>query len=435
MLLIAEAANPEWVSVPLLGWAHSRALAKVADVHVVTQIRNRDAFLRAGLTEGKDFTAIDSEAVAAPLHRAAEALRGGLNKGWTTVSAASALAYYYFERQLWRRFGSDIKAGKFDVVHRLKPQSPTVQSPIARRLGRAGVPFVIGPLNGGLPWPPQFRSAQHAEREWLAYVRGAYRLLPYYEATRRAASALIVGSEATLEQLPAQYHSKAVYIPENAVDPERFPARNNWQFTTPLHLIFVGRLVPYKGADILVEAAVPLLKEGLAQITIVGDGPERPALAALAERLQVTDKVHLLGNVPHQTVQEHLRQADLLVFPSIREFGGAVILEAMAVGVVPMVVAYGGPAEYVTQGNGYPIPLGTKAELIARFRRELYAVARSPQQLERRAALGQQYVRDAFTWETKAQQTLKVYEFAMGRGPRPDFGRPLRAPTPTQEGV
>ena len=91
MLLIAEAANPEWASVPLEGWCHSQALSTVADTHLVTQVRNAAAIRRTGLGEEK-FTVIDSEKVAAPLYKLANALRGGAGKGWTMVTALGALA-------------------------------------------------------------------------------------------------------------------------------------------------------------------------------------------------------------------------------------------------------------------------------------------------------------------------------------------------------
>src|SRR5262249_54489242 len=119
ILLIAEAANPEWASVPLIGWSLSRALAKITDAYLVTHVRNRNAISRAGLIEGRDFAAIDNQQFAAPLNKLSEWLRGGAGKGWTTVTALSSLAYYSFEREIWHRLGERIRAHEFDLVHRI----------------------------------------------------------------------------------------------------------------------------------------------------------------------------------------------------------------------------------------------------------------------------------------------------------------------------
>jgi hypothetical protein len=90
---------------------------------------------------------------------------------------------------VWREFGDRIARGDFDVVHRITPLSPTTPSRIAKRCKKAGVPFVVGPLNGSVPWPKTLRAAQHREGEFLSYVRSAYKLLPGYRGTRESPSA------------------------------------------------------------------------------------------------------------------------------------------------------------------------------------------------------------------------------------------------------
>lgn len=428
VLVIAEAANPEWVSVPLVGWSLARALREVADVHLVTQVRNADAVRRAGWPEDQ-LTAIDSERVAQPAWRLGEALRGGAGRGWTTKAAIHALTYPYFERLAWRALGGRVRAGAFDLIHRVTPLSPTVPSPLARRARRAGVPFVLGPLNGGVPWPPGFGHARRREREWLAPLRSAYRALPGVSSTQERAAAILVASRDTLAEIPGRRRARCVYLPENAVDPERFPraVRAPDPEAGPLRIAFLGRLVPYKGADLLLEAAEPLLRQDRARLDLLGDGPERAPLREAVARQGLTDRVRLPGWIPHREVAAALRQASVFAFPSIREFGGGVVLEAMALGLVPVVVDYGGPGELVTEACGVRIPIGSRETIVATLRAALERLA-GPERarLPEYAAAASERVRAGFTWEVRARQVRAVYDWVLGRRPdRPDFGMPL----------
>ncbi|TBN38651.1 glycosyltransferase [Paracoccus subflavus] len=421
VLVIAEAANPEWVSVPLVGWSLASALRQVADVHIATQSRNREAILRAGLVEGRDFTAIDSEAIARPMHRLAQILRMGKGKGWTMTTAINALSYPYFERLVWQRFGDRIRAGEYDLVHRITPLSPTVASPIAARVAAAGVPFVLGPLNGGVPWPRGFDAERRREREWLSYVRGAYKLNPLRNRSLAAASVILAGSRHTQSEIPRRYRQKTLWLPENAIDPARFNLVAPQDLAQPLRACFVGRLVPYKGPDMLLEAVAPLARDGRLVLDMIGDGPMMGDLRAQAQRLGIGEAVTFHGNLAHEAVQAVMVRANLLTFPSIREFGGGVVLEAMALGVVPMVVDYAGPGELVSAETGFAIPIGPRDRIVAGFRAALEGVLADPSVLPGLAQAARDRVARDFTWDAKARQIAGVYDWVLSgkTGPLP----------------
>lgn len=422
VLMIAEAANPEWVSVPLVGWSLARAIAKETPAHLVTQIRNRDAILRAGLVEGRDFTAIDSEKLAAPLHRLANRIRGGQNVGWTTLTAVNAISYYYFEWLIWKRFGDEIRHRKFDIVHRITPLTPTTPSILAARCKHASIPFILGPLNGGVPWPKEFDSARRKEREWLSYVRDAYKLLPGYRSTLASSAAIVAGSRSTLNGIPGRFRKKCIYVPENAVDPARFSGTVSSAAAQILRACFVGRLVPYKGPDMLLEAVAPLVRDARLRLDIIGDGPMMSELQGFVREHGLQTGVVLHGWVAHEKLQPIMRESRLLLFPSIREFGGGVVLEAMALGIVPVVVDYAGPGELVNEAVGFKIPMGGRESIIEKLREIVIAIQADPRQLELKSVAARARVRDFFSWDVKARQMLEIYEWVLGRSPeKPEF--------------
>jgi rhamnosyl/mannosyltransferase len=98
----------------------------------------------------------------------------------------------------------------------------------------------------------------------------------------------------------------------------------------PRLVIFIGRLVSYKGIDVLIEAVGKID----ADLIIIGQGPLKDGLVAKSQRLGLTNRVFFLGNVPREDVSSYLRAAKVLALPSISaaEAFGIVQIEAMAVG-------------------------------------------------------------------------------------------------------
>jgi glycosyltransferase involved in cell wall biosynthesis len=119
-----------------------------------------------------------------------------------------------------------------------------------------------------------------------------------------------------------------------------------WQFASPARssttptVVAIGRLSPEKGFAILIEAVAQLRDAGVAlKLRLVGDGPERAALAATVDRLSLGDHVVLVGELPPAQVRIELRSADMFCLPSFSEGLPVSIMEAMAAGV-PVVTTW-----------------------------------------------------------------------------------------------
>ena len=409
ILAVAEAANPELTSVALIGWSASRAIAEHADVHLVTELRNRDAILRTGIDE-KEFTAIDNRAATHLAHGVSKIFRGGAQLGWTTYTALHSITYPLFEKRVWEKFRPALEAGDYDIVHRVTPMSPTNNGFLAKRCAALGVPFITGPINGGTPWPKPFAHLRRAEREWLSYARDLFRLSPARRSTLKHSSAIIAASRAVVDDLPKWAQEKTFYIPENAIDPDRFPEPPAKATDGPLRVVFAGRMVPYKGADMLLEACLPLIKEGRLTLDILGDGPLLEGLRKRRDEEGLSvDQVSLPGWVEHREVAARLGQAHVFGFPSVREFGGGVVLEAMAQGLAPVILDYGGPTELLSDHTGFRVPMGERDEVIAGFREQMEKLADNPSAAVACGRRGRQFVLKHYTWDAKARQFLNIY--------------------------
>lgn len=409
VLLIAEACNPEWQSVPLVGFNFARALAARTDLEITlaTHVRNQDALERDGITRQVDVVPVNNEWIARPMYLASRLLRGGNTLSWTTGTAMAWPGYMAFETQLARMLRTELTGGRFDLIHRITPVSPTLGSPLA---GMTTTPFVIGPLNGGLPWPSEFPDLRHQEREWLQPFRQACKRLPWYQRTYRSAAAVIAGSRHTATEIPDDFSGRRCFMPENGIDPHRFPLSSAWQEPTErFRFVTAGRLVPYKGVDLILEAMAgsPALRR--CELQIVGDGPFRPALQGMVNAQHLENCVHFSGALPQTELGRAMSHSQAFVFPSLREFGGAVVLEAMACGLPSIIVDYGGPSELVTPRCAVSLPLRPRDQLVHSLRAAMESLAVDFHRCRRMSQAAVDTVRRRYTWDAKAEQLVSWY--------------------------
>jgi len=417
ILMLADDCNPEWHSLPALVYNYICQVSEYADVVVVTHIRNRPNIEAAGMGNA-EVVYLDTEMIAAPIYKLAAFLSGDPNTAMTLKVAMGYPSYLAFEWLAWKRFRNELKAGRFDLVHRVSPMSPTTPSPIA---SWCPVPFVIGPLNGGLKWPKQCTSELLREKEWMTFIRDAHRWMPFYRSTYKRAAAILAAYKHTGEDLPAIAQPQIFNFPEGGVDPEVFtmPVRQPKERQT---ILFVGRLVPFKMPEVLVQsfAASPILQQH--RLVIVGDGPERSRLEQIVAAAGLTDCVEFTGTISQSQVGQLMRESEIFAFPSIREQGGGVLTLAMMSGMACVAVNYGGPATRVADGCGVKVPLGNVEELTASFTKELETLVQDPNLIAQLGKAGRDFTATHYSWENKARKTIEIYEWALGqRQEKPDF--------------
>jgi glycosyltransferase involved in cell wall biosynthesis len=421
ILVLAPDSSPEKVSIPYVTYSHAAALAQLHEVTLVVQSSVEDPVRRAKAP----FRSI--EVVRMPwLERIhAGSLRWIFRYNFTS-QALTAFGYPFaliFESRAWRQLRHRIFAREFDVVLRVVPMTAVLPSPFAFFLRKGPIPFVIGPINGGLPYVQGFSQAKH-EKQWISGLRNLYRFMPFARSTYRNATAIIAASSQTYAEF-AVYRDKLFFVPEPGIARSLcYGDSRNPEPGAKLDLIFVGGLIPCKACDLALRAAAPLLRSDLVRFSILGDGPERNRLEQLARSLEIEKAVSFCGWVSHAEALRRLRSADVLVFPSVRDFGAGVVFEALATGAVPVVADFGGPGDIVHSEVGYKVPLTNESEFVSQMETILTELAGNRELLNRLRAQGMSYARERLTWDAKAQSTTRVLNWAVRGGPKPDLPPP-----------
>lgn len=320
-----------------------------------------------------------------------------------SLITTGALMHLLTQIYQWFLAKKAIKEKNINIIHEPSPVSPKQPS----LMFGLGVPVVIGPMNGGMSFPVAFEfMASKLEQYMYGFVRFFSSVSNVLIPGKLFAAVLIVANNRTAVALPFFRLGKVKALVENGVMSTLDQKKKNT--TNVVNILFVGRLVDWKTVDIVIDA-ISKCKNTNIKLNIVGDGPERIALEKQATA-KCNEKVIFYGQVPYSEVNRHYDEADIFVLPSVRECGGAVVLEAMSRGLPVIVTNWGGPADYVTLDTGILIDPLSREYMIEKFSEHIDMLADNAALREKLGTAAILHVKRNFLWEDKINKMVDIYQ-------------------------
>jgi glycosyltransferase involved in cell wall biosynthesis len=237
---------------------------------------------------------------------------------------------------------------RFDVIHHV---SYSVFRN-ASYLYLLDAPFIFGPVGGGERSPRALRVSMSREGKRFEALRDLVNLLPYFDpfwrSMLRHCARIVVKTEETRACLPQKSKRRTVVTLENMLLEEPYLAGEIGR-VLPLKLLYAGRLLPLKGVHLALQAVALLHDQVPVKLTIVGKGPEEFRLKEEVRRLRLEQSVHFFPWMPKSEVLALHATHDALLFPSLHDSGGTVVMEAIAHGRPVICLDLGGPAVTVDE--------------------------------------------------------------------------------------
>jgi len=341
ILLSAFACDPIFGSDEEVGWQWAKQLSERGlDVTVITrrthQVPIEQHIEKTGECARVRFEYVDMDGLHAVLKK---------------VNRRNHFYYYFWQWQAYKVAKTMHAVQPFNLIHHVTWVSFRQPS----FMGRVGPPLYFGPVAGGDEIPTGYTSAFSWSQKLIEFVRGVanavVRFDPLMRMTFRQAHTVFFTSVGHLKRVPAFVRDKSHVELAIGIAPALTP-----QIHTKAQgkrLLSVGRCIGLKGMDLGLEIFAQVQRQQPdTTLTIVGDGADRVRWMALADKLGVAHAVVWRGWLAKDAVLALYQEFDLLFYPSLRDSGGFVVLEALQCGLPVVCFKLGGPGVVVNDSCG-----------------------------------------------------------------------------------
>lgn len=392
----------------VLGWNLVGQIARFHDTWVLT-----DAWSRADIEQGQGALgeqAVHFEYVALPRWlRPLTRVQGGIQ----FYCYLWQLRAFFAAKRLARRH-------RFDLVHHLTYANDWMASFIGALLP---VPFLRGPGGGAHRVPRAFlrefgligRLAEHLRSllQWML------RHDPFFIKGQQRARRILVCNQEAMEGLAKSWRPRALLFPVNGIssgDLALLAGSPAAETAGRFRVLSAGKLIRLKGFTLAIKAWQRFHERHPGTtLEIIGDGPDRSHLNALIRSSALEDAVQLSPWKPRDDFLRSLRTCDVFLFSSLRDGGGAVVVEAMAVGKPVVCLDLGGPALHVTADCGVKVPARNPAQAIEDLAEALERCYQDAALRRRMGQAGRQRAESMYHWDRLGDRLARIYAGALER--------------------
>lgn len=335
----------------------------------------------------------------------------------TIVPGLGWLYYYWWQWKAYRVSRALHSSVHFDVAHHATFGSWRAPS----FLFLLPIPFIWGPIGGGETLPRSFRGELGWKGRLVEALRGVSQYVsrfdPFVCLTIKRATTVIASNPDTAAFISNGFGKKV----EKVISCAGIGRSDLVSPKTPIHkerdfvVVFAGMLEPRKGCSLAIKAFSRFAAVNRhAKLVIIGDGPERRRLENLAQSLGHSQKIDFLGRIERPEVFRWMRMAQALLFPSLRDSGGFVILEAMLAGLPIICLDLGGPGYLVNDDCGIKVPASSPGQAIEDLAKSLQRLRENEDLRASMGAAGSLRAVALFDWNRKGDEMLTLFKAALG---------------------
>jgi glycosyltransferase involved in cell wall biosynthesis len=385
----------------ILGW---NLLIQIAKTHEVW-----------ALTQEEDRASIEDEIAARPisgLHFHYVSFPRWL-KPLLKIQGGHQIYYYFWQmnaylaaRQLHKELG-------FDLFHHITYANDWMASFIGAMLP---IPYVRGPGGGAHRTPKDIEQEYTLSgRIWEKCRRlgqWLFRHDPFFIKGQNRAVAIMVCNWDSMRHLPEKWSQKAHLFPVSGVSTEdlslTFPRKKE---QGKFKVLAAGSLIRVKGFGLAIKAfKLFAVKYPDSELTIVGAGPEESRLRTMIRDSGLEDKIDLPGAIPRDALLSKMASSDVLLFPSLRDGGGTVVIEAMSAAKPVVCLDIGGPGLHINEECGIKLVPTSPSETVRNLADALERLYLSE---DLRIKLGQaarERVEREYHWDKLGDRLMTLYQ-------------------------